>query len=60
MCVATAANQHLLAVGWGVARRTRLPGSPIQIIDYGSVNAAMVGTGPVRQLRRLGNLALSL
>lgn len=60
VCVATAANLALAGGRLrGVALENQAAGFPIQIIDYGSVNATMVGTGPYVNYDASGNLALS-
>lgn len=60
VCVATAANLALAGGRLrGVALENQAAGFPIQIIDYGSVNATMVGTGPYVNYDASGNLSLS-
>lgn len=60
VCVATAANLALAGGRLrGVALENQAAGFPIQIIDYGSVNATLTGTGTYVNYDASGNLSLS-
>ena len=60
VCVATAANLALAGGKLrGVALENQAAGFPIQIIDYGSVNATLTGSGIYVNYDASGNLARS-